>query len=109
MTCAIKRAAGEDPPPGRGKPRQRELNTKERRQLEADRNSLTKHFIAELPELLSKFSTDEQKIVSLVEIPQYFHVSQISHYFHVSQIPQYFHVSQIPQYFHVSQIPQFST
>ena len=23
MTCAIKRAAGEDPPPGRGKPRQR--------------------------------------------------------------------------------------
>ena len=88
MTCAIKRAAGEDPPPGRGKPRQRELNTKERRQLEADRNSLTKHFIAELPELLSKFSTDEQKIVSLVEIPQYFHVSLV-------EIPQYFHISLV--------------
>eukprot|EP00116_Pleurobrachia_bachei_P005541 sb/3465803/ len=81
MSCAIKRAAGEDPPPGRGKPRQRELNTKERRQLEADKNSLTKHFIAELPELLSKFSTDEQKIVSLVEIPQYFHVSLGRDYF----------------------------
>ena len=64
-------------PTGRGKPRQRELSTKERRQLEADRNSLTKHFIAELPELLSKFSTDEQKIVSLVEIPQFFHVSAV--------------------------------
>ena len=84
MVCAIKRAAGEDPPPGRGKPRQRELNTKERRQLEADKNALTKHFIAELPELLSKFSTDDQKIVSLVEIPQYFQVTLVLHLFMVN-------------------------
>ena len=55
----------------------RELNTKERRQLDADRNSLTKHFIAELPELLSKFCTDDVKVVSLVEIPQYFQVRPV--------------------------------
>uniref|UniRef100_A0A8C1MBN1 Cohesin subunit SA n=1 Tax=Cyprinus carpio TaxID=7962 RepID=A0A8C1MBN1_CYPCA len=72
LILASVRQAAEGPPlSGRGAGK-KVINTKEKKLQIDDCTKLTEHFIKVLPELLSKYSEDAEKLASLLKIPQYF-------------------------------------
>lgn len=71
MSCCIRQAATGEPPVGRG-PTRKILSAKEIKQVNDDRAKLTEHFIPTLPQLLSKYIADPEKITNLMGIPQHF-------------------------------------
>ncbi|XP_071839259.1 cohesin subunit SA-1-like isoform X2 [Apostichopus japonicus] len=73
MVSAVRQAAKGHPPVGRGHSK-RLLTSKEKKQVVDDRVRLTEHFVVKIPELLSKYNTDYEKVANLLEIPQHFHV-----------------------------------
>ncbi|XP_033222914.1 cohesin subunit SA-1-like isoform X2 [Belonocnema kinseyi] len=70
MVCCIKQAATGEIPERRVP--KRKMSTKEEQQVKQDREKITKHFVENLPLLLSKYSNDPKKLANLLTIPQYF-------------------------------------
>jgi cohesin complex subunit SA-1/2 len=75
MTSCVKEAATGEYPVGRTQPTvaQTQLNKKH---LQDDRAQLTVHFIQTITPLLTKYNSDEEKILNLLQIPLYFDLSQ---------------------------------
>ncbi|XP_014259117.1 cohesin subunit SA-2 isoform X2 [Cimex lectularius] len=71
MVCCVKQASTGDAPVGRG-PNRKMPSIKELKQVQDDKQKLTEHFIAVLPQLLDKFSADPDKLTNLLSIPQHF-------------------------------------
>ncbi|KTF94023.1 hypothetical protein cypCar_00009256 [Cyprinus carpio] len=79
LILASVRQAAEGPPlSGRGAGK-KVINTKEKKLQIDDCTKLTEHFIKVLPELLSKYSEDAEKLASLLKIPQYFQTDTCDH------------------------------
>ncbi|XP_067889327.1 cohesin subunit SA-2-like isoform X2 [Heterodontus francisci] len=73
MLSTIRQAAEGHPAGGRCLGKKVQM-TKERKSQIDDRAKLTEHFIVVLPQLLAKYSSDGEKVitVNLLQIPQYF-------------------------------------
>lgn len=71
MVCCVKQAATGEAPVGRG-PTRKIPSVKEIKQVQDDKQKLTEHFIAVLPQLLDKYSADPDKLTNLLTIPQHF-------------------------------------
>ena len=69
-------ATGEYPVARRGAQQNRKLTQKENKQVQDDRVTLTQHFITCLPNLLTKYIADADKLVYLLQIPTHFDLSQ---------------------------------
>uniref|UniRef100_A0A915K3J5 SCD domain-containing protein n=1 Tax=Romanomermis culicivorax TaxID=13658 RepID=A0A915K3J5_ROMCU len=69
MCCAVKQTATQEPPVGRILPKK---SQKEQRQVIDDRVRLSEHFMITLPALIQKFIADPDKLLNLLQIPQYF-------------------------------------
>ncbi|XP_026771788.3 cohesin subunit SA-1 isoform X3 [Pangasianodon hypophthalmus] len=69
MMCAVRQATEGTPPTARllGK-----KNLKSRKQQTLERKRITNHFIPLLPQLLTKFSADVDKVVCLLKAPLHF-------------------------------------
>jgi cohesin complex subunit SA-1/2 len=77
MSCCVKQAAtGEYPIARRTQTTQRKLTNKEQQRVQDDRVDLTQHFITALPELLTKYIADQEKLVYLLQIPLHFDLNQ---------------------------------
>lgn len=72
MVSAVKQVALGEPPVGRGSNRKNQPSAKEVKQLQDDKSKLTEHFIQTLPYLLDKYSAENEKLINLLSIPQYF-------------------------------------
>ncbi|XDV30235.1 hypothetical protein PO909_033199 [Leuciscus waleckii] len=71
MLASVRQAAEGPPLSGRGAGK-KVISTKEKK-LQTDAcTTLTEHFIKVLPELLSKYSEDAEKLTSFLRIPQFF-------------------------------------
>uniref|UniRef100_A0A8C9SCN0 Si:ch211-269e2.1 n=1 Tax=Scleropages formosus TaxID=113540 RepID=A0A8C9SCN0_SCLFO len=77
MLACVRQAAEGPPAAGRGTTK-KVVSAKERKAQLDDCVRLTQHFVAVLPELLSKFSEDAEKVSCLLKIPQYFHAEASS-------------------------------
>ncbi|XP_041847127.1 cohesin subunit SA-1 isoform X2 [Melanotaenia boesemani] len=77
MMCAIRQAAETTPPVGRSHSK-KILSMKDKRIQEQDKNRITSHFIPVLPELLSKYSADAEKMSLLLKAPLYFNLEMYS-------------------------------
>ncbi|KAM9320008.1 cohesin subunit SA-2-like [Gastrophryne carolinensis] len=73
MLAVIRQATEGHPPIGRGGSR-KVLTAKEKKAQLEDRRGITEHFAVTLPLLLAKFLSDPDKIISLLQIPQFFDV-----------------------------------
>ncbi|XP_033127030.1 cohesin subunit SA-2-like isoform X1 [Anneissia japonica] len=73
MVCAVRQAAQGHPPVGRGSSK-KILTAKEKKSVQDDKMKLSEHFIVKLPDLLSKYGMDSDKVANLLEIPQHFDV-----------------------------------
>ncbi|XP_061854326.1 cohesin subunit SA-2-like isoform X2 [Colius striatus] len=71
ILATVKEAAEGHPPVGRGAAK-KILSVKEKKIQLEDCTKITEHFIVVLPQLLAKYSTDAQKVASLLQIPQYY-------------------------------------
>ncbi|NXX75053.1 STAG2 protein, partial [Urocolius indicus] len=71
ILATVKEAAEGHPPVGRGAAK-KILSAREKKIQLEDCTKITKHFIVVLPQLLAKYSTDAQKVASLLQIPQYY-------------------------------------
>ncbi|XP_016141935.1 cohesin subunit SA-1-like [Sinocyclocheilus grahami] len=78
LLASVKQAAEGPPLSGRGAGK-KVINTKEKKLQIDDCTKLTEHFIKVLPELLSKYSEDAEKLTSLLKIPQYFQTDTCDH------------------------------
>ncbi|XP_050975250.1 cohesin subunit SA-2 [Labeo rohita] len=79
LVLASVRQAAEGPPvSGRGAGK-KVISTKEKKSQIDDCTKLTEHFIKVLPELLTKYSEDAEKLTSLLKIPQYFQMDTCDH------------------------------
>ena len=52
------------------------MTQKENKQVQDDKVTLTQHFITCLPDLLTKYIADGEKLVHLLQIPTHFDLSQ---------------------------------
>ncbi|XP_015243127.1 PREDICTED: cohesin subunit SA-3 [Cyprinodon variegatus] len=77
MMCAIRQAAEATRPVGRSQGK-KNLSMKEKRIQEIDRSRITTHFIPILPQLLSKYSADAEKVALLLRAPLYFDLDMYS-------------------------------
>ncbi|XP_039581650.1 cohesin subunit SA-2-like isoform X3 [Passer montanus] len=71
ILATVREAAEGHPPVGRGAAK-KILSVKEKKIQLEDCTKITEHFIMVLPQLLAKYSTDAQKVASLLQIPQYY-------------------------------------
>ncbi|NXH13332.1 STAG2 protein, partial [Bucco capensis] len=71
ILATVREAAEGHPPVGRGAAK-KILSVKEKKIQLEDCTKITEHFIVVLPQLLAKYSTDAQKVASLLQIPQYY-------------------------------------
>ncbi|MGH0147331.1 UNVERIFIED_CONTAM: hypothetical protein FKN15_015041 [Acipenser sinensis] len=71
LLASVRQAAEGHPPAGRGTGK-KVFPAKERKVQVDDCVKIIEHFIVVLPELLAKYSTDANKVTSLLQIPQYF-------------------------------------
>uniref|UniRef100_A0A673KX03 Cohesin subunit SA n=1 Tax=Sinocyclocheilus rhinocerous TaxID=307959 RepID=A0A673KX03_9TELE len=78
LLASVKQAAEGPPLSGRGAGK-KVINTKEKKLQIDDCTKLTEHFIKVLPELLSKYSEDAEKLTSFLKIPQYFQTDTCDH------------------------------
>ncbi|KAM9457338.1 cohesin subunit SA-3 isoform 1-T1 [Clarias gariepinus] len=69
MMCAVRQATEGTPPTARSLGRK---NLKGRKQQILERKRITNHFIPLLPQLLTKFSADVDKVICLLKAPLYF-------------------------------------
>ncbi|XP_066542125.1 cohesin subunit SA-2 isoform X2 [Hoplias malabaricus] len=72
IILASVRQAAEGPPLPWRSTGKKMVNTKEKRLQTDDCAKLTEHFLKVLPELLSKYLEDAEKVTSFLKIPQYF-------------------------------------
>lgn len=70
MTCCVKQAATGEYPVGRVQTQASKKN------LQEDRNQLTIHFIQTITQLLTKYNSDDEKLLNLLQIPLYFELAQ---------------------------------
>uniref|UniRef100_A0A3Q2QQQ3 Cohesin subunit SA n=1 Tax=Fundulus heteroclitus TaxID=8078 RepID=A0A3Q2QQQ3_FUNHE len=77
MMCAIRQAAEATPPVGRSEGK-KNLSMKQKKIQEQDRTRITTHFIPVLPQLLSKYSADAEKVSLLLTAPLYFDLDMYS-------------------------------
>uniref|UniRef100_A0A3B3WKA1 Cohesin subunit SA n=1 Tax=Poecilia mexicana TaxID=48701 RepID=A0A3B3WKA1_9TELE len=77
MICAIRQAAEATPPAGRSQGK-KVLSMKLKKIQEQDRTRITTHFIPVLPQLLSKYSADAEKMSLLLRAPLYFDLDMYS-------------------------------
>uniref|UniRef100_A0A8C4SKR6 Cohesin subunit SA n=1 Tax=Erpetoichthys calabaricus TaxID=27687 RepID=A0A8C4SKR6_ERPCA len=77
LVCCLRQAAEVHPPAGRISGR-KFLSAKEKKMQQQDRIRLTEHFITVLPQLLSKFSADVDKVQNLLHVPHYFNLKVYS-------------------------------
>ncbi|NXL89680.1 STAG2 protein, partial [Alectura lathami] len=71
ILATVREAAEGHPPVGRGAAK-KILSVKEKKIQLEDCNKITEHFIMVLPQLLAKYSTDAEKVSSLLQIPRYY-------------------------------------
>ncbi|XP_030621225.1 cohesin subunit SA-1 [Chanos chanos] len=71
MICAVRQASEATPPVARAQGK-RNLSMKDKKVQAQDRRRLTNHFIPLLPQLLSKYSADADKVSCLLRAPLYF-------------------------------------
>ncbi|KAF4086904.1 hypothetical protein AMELA_G00089630 [Ameiurus melas] len=72
ILLASVRQAAEGPPLAGRSTGKKVISTKEKRLQTDDCAKLTEHFLKVLPDLLSKYSEDAEKLVYFLKIPQYF-------------------------------------
>ncbi|XP_029020593.1 cohesin subunit SA-1 isoform X1 [Betta splendens] len=72
MMCAIRQAAEATPPVGRTQGKKMVLSMKDKKIQEQDKRRITTHFVPLLPQLLTKYSADAQKVSLLLKAPLYF-------------------------------------
>uniref|UniRef100_A0AAR2L5C1 Cohesin subunit SA n=1 Tax=Pygocentrus nattereri TaxID=42514 RepID=A0AAR2L5C1_PYGNA len=72
ILLASVRQAAEGPPLAGRSTGKKVISTKEKRLQTDDCTMLTEHFLKVLPELLSKYLEDAEKLTSFLKIPQYF-------------------------------------
>ncbi|XP_047209930.1 cohesin subunit SA-2 isoform X3 [Girardinichthys multiradiatus] len=77
MVCSIRQAAEATPPVGRIQSK-KILSMKHKKIQEQDRTRITTHFIPILPQLLSKYSADAEKVVLLLRLPLYYDLDMYS-------------------------------
>ncbi|XP_060625830.2 cohesin subunit SA-2-like [Anolis sagrei] len=77
ILATIREAAEGHPPAGRAGTR-KVLSAKEKKIQVEDCTKITEHFIVALPQLLAKYSTDAEKVINLLQIPQYFYLELYS-------------------------------
>ncbi|KAM4732683.1 cohesin subunit SA-1 [Anableps anableps] len=77
MICAIRQAAEATPPTGRNQGK-KSLSMKFKKIQEQDRTRITTHFIPVLPQMLSKYSADVEKVCLLLRVPLYFDLEMYS-------------------------------
>uniref|UniRef100_A0A8C8RVQ7 Cohesin subunit SA n=1 Tax=Pelusios castaneus TaxID=367368 RepID=A0A8C8RVQ7_9SAUR len=71
ILVTVREAAEGHPPVGRGAAK-KILPAKEKKIQLEDCTKITEHFIVVLPQLLAKYSADAEKVVNLLQIPQYY-------------------------------------
>lgn len=71
MVCCVKQAAEGVPPIGRLASRKTQ-SAKEKKNKQDEQMRLTQHFIIAIPQLLAKYSVDEENVVNLLQVPMYF-------------------------------------
>ncbi|XP_032234908.2 cohesin subunit SA-1 isoform X2 [Nematostella vectensis] len=74
MVSSCQQAAEGLGPPGRVV--RKLLSNKERRAVETEKKELSAHFMQTIPDLLSKYGTDDDKVISLVTVPQFFDLEE---------------------------------
>lgn len=72
LTCSVVQSATGEPPVGRHIVKKGAPSAKESRDLVEDRQRLTETLIPLIPRLITKFSSDNEKIINLVNIPLHF-------------------------------------
>ncbi|EGT43670.1 CBN-SCC-3 protein [Caenorhabditis brenneri] len=72
LSCSIAQSATGEPPVGRVNVKKNAMTAKESRDLIEDRARLTEIMIPLIPRLLTKYSSDDEKIISLISIPLHF-------------------------------------
>ncbi|KAF1751846.1 hypothetical protein GCK72_018400 [Caenorhabditis remanei] len=72
LSCSVTQSSTGEPPVGRQSVKKGAPSAKEARDLKEDRARLTEILIPLVPRLLTRFSTDSEKIVNLVNIPLHF-------------------------------------
>ncbi|XP_029918342.1 cohesin subunit SA-1 isoform X2 [Myripristis murdjan] len=77
MVCAMRQAAEANPPVGRAQGK-KILSMKDKKSQAQDKRRLTAHFIPLLPQLLAKYSADEEKVSLLLKAPLYFDLEAYS-------------------------------
>ncbi|XP_040281099.1 cohesin subunit SA-2-like isoform X1 [Bufo bufo] len=73
MLATVRQAVEGHPPVGRGAAK-KVLSAKEKKAQLEDRGRITEHFAGTLPLMLAKFSTDPDKVINLLQIPQFFDI-----------------------------------
>ncbi|XP_073397533.1 cohesin subunit SA-2-like isoform X4 [Dendrobates tinctorius] len=71
MLATVRQAVEGHPPVGRGAAK-KVLPAKEKKAQLEDKERITQHFAETLPLMLAKFSTNPDKVINLLQIPQYF-------------------------------------
>ncbi|XP_056411819.1 cohesin subunit SA-2-like isoform X2 [Hyla sarda] len=74
MLASVRQAVEGHPPVGRGAAK-KVLSAKEKKMQLEDRERITEHFAETLPLMLAKCSTSPDKVINLLQIPQYFDVN----------------------------------
>ncbi|MCJ8732514.1 hypothetical protein PDJAM_G00212280 [Pangasius djambal] len=75
ILLASVRQAAEGPPLAGRSTGKKVISTKDKRLQIDDGAKLTEHFLKVLPDLLSKYSEDAEKLTSFLKIPQYFQMN----------------------------------
>uniref|UniRef100_A0A4W3JYP0 Cohesin subunit SA n=1 Tax=Callorhinchus milii TaxID=7868 RepID=A0A4W3JYP0_CALMI len=71
MVCTIRQAVECHPPVGRASGK-KVLTAKEKKSQLDDRTRITEHFTIVLPQLLTKYSIDAEKVTNLLQLPLFF-------------------------------------
>ncbi|KAG5852757.1 hypothetical protein ANANG_G00065950 [Anguilla anguilla] len=72
LLASVRQAAEGPPQAGRGTSKKEVISVRERKAQSDDCTRLTEHFLVVLPDLLSKYSGDVEKVSYFLKIPQYF-------------------------------------
>ncbi|PIC26065.1 hypothetical protein B9Z55_018757 [Caenorhabditis nigoni] len=78
LTCSVTQSATGEPPVGRQIVKKGAPSAKEARDLIDDRARFTEILIPLVPRLLTKFSSDIEKVINLVNIPMHFQLDMYS-------------------------------
>ncbi|XP_028518614.1 cohesin subunit SA-1 [Exaiptasia diaphana] len=74
LVSSCKQASLGQSPPGRAT--KKTVSSKEKKAINNDKKELSAHFMQTLPDLLAKYGTDSDKVLSLVSVPQCFDLEE---------------------------------